>query len=56
MDENWIFQFLSNFTEIVMVSLILKSQFYDASLWKAGKICNIWGADFVKICKKLTEI
>ena len=55
-DENLTFQFLTNFTKIALVSLIMKSMFYNASLWKTGKFFIFWGAEFVKIWEQLIEI
>ena len=39
-EEIEILQFLTNFTEITVVSHIVKLHFYNAPLWKAEKICN----------------
>ena len=39
-DEIDIFQFLTNFTEITVVSHKVKLNLYNAPLWKAEKICN----------------
>ena len=48
-DEIEIFQFLTNFTEITVVSHIVKLHFYNAPLWKAEKICNYWDANCLKL-------
>ena len=55
-DENWTFQFLTNFAKIARVSLIIKTQWYNVSLWKARKNFLFWGTKFVEICEKLSEI
>ena len=40
-DEIDIFQFLTNFTKIAMVSHIAKLHLYNLPLWKAAKIYNL---------------
>ena len=56
LDEIGIFQFLTNFTKIALISLMVKLQLYATPLWKAMQITFFRHTKFVTKCEKLTEI
>ena len=56
LDEIGLFQFLSNFTKIAMISLIEKLNKCVAPLWKAMKITFFRHTKFVTKCEKSNEI
>ena len=52
---SWIrtFQFLTNFTVISLVFLMVKLHLCNAPLWKGEKICNFWDTKIFKLEKIL---